>query len=100
MLTVNFTCTRPDTSVPFYHDSVQAADSINFLTSLRNSVPGVNYSSSMSEDGLTYLAAYIFDDASIEVQFTTALLTQYPSFLTDRDEYYSLNGHILISQII
>lgn len=99
MFIIDFTCTRPDTSAPFYHDSDQAADFMSFIANLRTTMPGVEYVNSYTPDGLTYYATYTFDDASVEAEFTNTILAQHPTFFIDRDAYYLVNNHNLDSQV-
>ena len=97
MFTITFTCTRPDVSAPFYHDSPSSIAAISALSTIRSAAqPGsLTYSNTMSLDELTYVGVYEFIDLAAEEQFTVDLLNSYPAFYEERDVYYTAHGHTM-----
>lgn len=100
MYTINYICTRPDTNIPFYHDSAEAAEAIAALESIRSSFDGLVYTNNVSQDGLTYTASYVYDSKDLNDQFMQDFYSQYPTFIVDRNAYYSSNNHTLNMEVI
>lgn len=90
---LRFKWTRPDTSNPFFYE-LQDTD-ISFLEQLKNSQL-LNHSREFSPDGLSYTATYTFESKQAKNLFKITLLSQYPGFLTKRNNYCLSVGHELV----
>jgi hypothetical protein len=87
--------TRPDTTAPFWLMSNSAPQGyFEYKMQYVQSGKILDYSSSISGDGLTFVAIMDFLDVASHDEVLAAYATQFPTALPDKRAYDTKNGHI------
>ncbi len=91
---------RPDTSVPFFHDSSAASDYKAAFTKLETSPTSLITNRQPVVTDQLYLDQVTFDSKSTYQQWLNSFLTEAPNAIIERNKYVLENNHELLVKII
>lgn len=95
MITLTFTTTRPDTSVPFFVDHPNNAELVAKWSEL-SSILDIKPLKEVSEDQLMLTTIYSFENRDISSMYFSLLQENLPEWYTERNNYYVTHGHSLV----